>query len=129
MPTDQQIARIKARVNRYLTETAVIEKLQSGVDASNVPLNDSWSAVATDVPCRVIDPRSRMASKWMEVGQADAMVDMVRIVFAYGTEIDKDYRAIIGGRVYHVVEITDDRTDGVDVIVHAKRIRGNDDVS
>ena len=126
MPTDRQIARIKARLNRFLTETALVEKRTSIVDASNVPLDDAWTQVADDVACRVIDSKSRSHMAWMTIGQADAMVDMVRIVFAYGTAVDKDCRVTIGGRVYHVVEITDDRTDGVDVIVHAKRVRGND---
>jgi hypothetical protein len=126
MPTSQQIARIKAKLSSFLTETATIEKRIDDEDSAGVPLNDAWTLVASDVSCRVIDSRSRRSQAWQMVAQSDAMVDMYRIVFPGGTAIEQDYRCTVGSRVYHVVEVTDDRTDGVDLIVHVKRIRGND---
>lgn len=129
MPTSQQIARIKAKLLTFLTESADIDERVPGTDAAGVPGADDWQRVASDVACRVIDPRNRMSTAWQEIGQTDAMVDMVRIVFPAGTSISQDHRVIVGGRVYHVVDVTDDRTDAVDLIVHAKRIRGNDGIS
>ena len=130
MPTSQQIARIKAKLAQYLTETATISRRADSVDSAGVPVDDEFAAPhAIDVACRVIDARSRVSQAWREVAQTDAMVDMYRIVFPAGTDCTEDCRVVVGDRVYHVVAVTDDRTDGVDMQVHATRIRGNDHVS
>lgn len=130
MPTSQTIARLKAKLESFLTETCDISRREQGVDSARVPTNEVWAVPhAEGVSCRVIDARSRMSNAWREVAQTDAMVDMVRIVFPQGTDVGEDCRVVVGARVYHVVEVLDDRTDALDVLVHAKRIRGNDDVS
>ena len=125
MPTSQQIARIQAKVLRYLTETADIDRREIVQDAAGVPDEEDWDRVASDVSCRVIDA-TRGRRGWMEVAQSDAMVDAYRIVFPVGTDVTENCRVIVGSRVYHVVEVLDDRTNAVDVQVMAKRIRGND---
>lgn len=128
MPTSQQIARIQARVLRYLTETAHIDKRLSVDDGAGVPDEGDWSRVASDVACRVIDAK-RNRGGWQEVAQSDAMVDAYRIVFPVGTSVEQDHRVIVGSRVYMVVKVLDDRTSAVDLMVNVTRIRGNDGVS
>jgi len=130
MPTSQQIARMQAKLLTYLTETADIQRRVDGTDASGVPMNNAWALPhAEDVSCRVIDARARGgATAWREVAQTDMMEDMYRIVFPVGTDCDKNCRVIVGGRVYHVVAVVDDRTDAVDMQVTVKRVRGNDSV-
>ena len=129
MPTSQQIARIQAKLAQYLTETATIQRRESGEDSAGVPVEDDWQLVAENVACRVIDARSRTSQAWREVAQTDAMEDLYRIIFPVGTDCDQNCRVIVGERVYHVVAVTDDRSQAVDHQVTVKRYRGNDDVS
>jgi head-tail adaptor len=126
MPTLQQIARIQRYVSRYLTETAVIQRRGNAVDSAGVPDGDSWLLVAESVACRVIDARSQMSHAWKEVAQTDAMIHTHRVIFPVGTDVTGDCRVLVGGRVYHVVQVLNDRTDAVDMQVHVKQIEGND---
>jgi len=126
MTSSRNLAYIRQRLATFLTETATIEKRDiNAVDRLGVPVEDAFTLVSTDVACRVIDSRNRR-NGWMEIGQADAMVDMYRIVFPVGTDVEQDYRITVGARKYHVVEVVDDRSDAADRQVSVKRIRGND---
>jgi len=125
--SSRYLTAIQRRLATFLTETATIEKRDiNAIDRLGAPVENAYTLVDTGVACRVIDARSRRTESWMEVGQADAMVDMYRIIFAVGTTVEQDYRITVGDRKYQVVDMTDDRTDAADLQVTVKRIRGND---
>lgn len=129
MPISQRVARIQAKLDAFLTDTATIQKRVDVQDSAGVPGQGDWQSVGVGVKCRVIDSQSRMVDSYREIAQTDAMVNMVRIIFPVGTVCEQDHRVIVNGRVYHVVAVLDTRTDAVDMQVHAKQVRGDDDVS
>lgn len=111
MRSTRMIQQIRSVLNRWLNETATIERETETRGAYGEQLHD-WETVASDVPCRVI---GRNTQSNRSIGNQEMMVDEYRVIFETGTVLDVDYRVTVGGNVYRVIAIVDDRTDGVDV--------------
>ncbi len=111
MRTTSVIKQIRSVLNRWLNETATIERETETRGVYGEQVHD-WETVATDVPCRVI---GRNTQRNQAMSNQEMMVDEYRVIFETGTVLDVDYRVTVGGNVYRVIAIVDDRTDGVDV--------------
>jgi head-tail adaptor len=111
MRSTSVIAQIRSVLNRWLNETATIQRETETRGAYGEQLHD-WTTTATDVPCRVI---GRNTQRNQAMSNQEMMVDEYRVIFETGTVLDVDYRVTVGGNVYRVIAIVDDRTDGVDV--------------
>lgn len=111
MRTTSVIKQIRSVLNRWLNETATIERETETRGTYGEKLHD-WETVASDVPCRVI---GRNTQSNRSIGNQEMMVDEYRVIFEAGTVLNVDYRVLVGGKTYRVIEIVDDRTDGTDV--------------
>ena len=104
-------AQLQKQTNRWLTETAFIQRETETRGTYGEQLHE-WETVASDVPCRVI---GRNTQSNRSIGNQEMMVDEYRVIFEAGTVLDVDYRVLVGGKTYRVIQIVDDRTDGTDV--------------
>lgn len=108
------VTQIRSQINRWLTETATVQKLDS-VRGEYGELIQDYVTVQTSVPCRIITAGSNNTDTMEVNGNQEMMLDQYKIILPYDAELDVDYRVTVGADIYRVVSILDDRTDGVDV--------------
>jgi head-tail adaptor len=113
---------LRTTVNRWLTETATIERQTESRGVYGEQVHD-WETVASGVACRVINAGNSNAGNNQQFGNQELMMDRYKIVMPTGTVVDVDYRITVAGRVYDVVAIVDDRTDSTDVQAIVSRVR------
>ena len=113
---------LRTTVNRWLTETAIIERQTESRGVYGEQVHD-WETVASGVACRVINAGNSNAGNNQQFGNQELMMDRYKIVMPTGTVVDVDYRITVAGRVYDVVAIVDDRTDSTDVQAIVSRVR------
>lgn len=109
------IARIKARVDMFLTETCLIEAQSQASDEYGNPIPGSRVTVASNVSCRIIDLGERLQSQAVIDSDQETIVDTYRLILPAGTAIAKDQIITISGDEYDVVDLITERTDETDV--------------
>lgn len=98
-------------VNRFLTETCVIERSTQSTDALMDQV-DHWSVIEFAAKCRMITVGAGMGGDNLEmIGERDAMLDEYRLALAVGTDILADDRVHCQGKAYEVVNLETDLTD------------------
>ena len=114
-------AQLQKQTNRWLTETAFIERESDTRGIYGEQVHD-WETVALNVKCRVITSGGGRNMNEM-MGNQELMIDQYKIVLVAGTDVSVDYRITVGGHVYRVTKVMDDRTDELDVHVLVERER------
>lgn len=112
------LSQLRRTANQWLKESCTIERQTEDRGAFGEQIHD-FETVATDVPCRVINGGQSNTADSQMFGNQEVMLDQYRIVMPAGTVVDVDYRVTVGGRVYNVTAVTDDRTDATDTQVLA----------
>jgi hypothetical protein len=115
-------ARIEAWVAQFLTDVCEIQRSVTTAGALGEPV-ESWSVVASDVPCRMIGAGSASGTATRDVGAQEAMVEMYRLVLPLGTVVGVDTRVVVAGATYEVVRVQDGLTSAVDVQAWVVRVR------
>ena len=115
-------AMLQRETNKWLTETCTLLKRQHATGPEGAPVEE-YQAVAT-LPCRIITETQGARGVSEAVAARETITDSYRVVLPAGTLIDDKHRIERGGFTYEVVGILDKRTDGNEVQVRARRMRG-----
>lgn len=119
---NSQIAAMIQRITeQYLTETCTLQKRVQQTNAVGVAI-ETFENTET-LACRIITETAGGRGIAQEMAGRETLTDAYRIVLPAGTSIGDDYRVVSGGYTYEVVGILDQRTDGNDVQVRARRMR------
>lgn len=113
---------VRRSVNGMLTERCTIERETGTTGLFGEPVQ-SWSAVAEDVPCRLITVGRRNSSETQVIGSRESVVDAFRLICPQDTAFAVDDRVSVGGRRYQVVTVEDDLTDAAYVAAIVVRER------
>ena len=122
MIPQSMIKQLRKTTNRWLTETAVIERESNTRGSYGQQIHD-WETVASDVACRVITAGTSSSASNQTLSNQEIMIDKYKIVLQAETEVNVDYRITVGGHQYRVIAVMDDRTDELDVHVLAYKER------
>lgn len=116
------VNRLKVNLNKWLQETATIQKPTEvrGVFGERI---EGYQTVATNVPCRIIDTTSMGSNSKELVSNQEILIDRYTVVLPSETLIDVDYLVIVGDKTYRIININDNRTNKLDVQATAERER------
>ena len=112
---------LQTTTNKWLTERATIQRQLQTRGSFGEQIHD-WTVVGSNIDCRVITIGNNSNAS-DTVGNQEVMLDTYKIVLRAGTDIGVDDLISVGGRVYRVTRINDDRTDELDINVLVERER------
>jgi len=106
-------ARIQTALERFLTETCVIEEQMVTTDRYG-GMALAGRVVASGVRCRVITETRMSGTDTREVGSAEALIERMKLVVPAGTALGANQRVTVNGAVYQIVSVLVTHTDAVD---------------
>jgi hypothetical protein len=115
-PTQLTVLRNIAYKN--LDSSALIER--STEVENDFGTNESWTIVATDVPCWIRG--TTVPSSLSDVAMRIAVIGTFRIHFQVGTDIQLNDRLTIGGEQFYVIDMNVENTIQIFTTAMAKRV-------
>ncbi|MEQ9027565.1 MAG: head-tail adaptor protein [Aggregatilineales bacterium] len=117
---------IERRLETFLNQTCDIQREDDARGEYGERIH-IWTTVASAVACRVVSVNSSSTSSESAMsGRQETIVDTYKLILPNGTTVGVDYRVIVGGQTFDVVNVFDRWTDRMDTQVLIKRARGED---
>ncbi len=106
----QVLAYIRRVTGETMTDTCTIEEASHTPDSMG-GTSISWTEVATDAPCRIIQAGDQNRSQAMMAAEQETIRHLYKLIVAYDGELGVDMRVTCGGIVYDVVQVETALTD------------------
>lgn len=111
--SDAQLAVMRSQVETMLPDTAVIQSKSLASDGAG-GWNETWSAVTGGtVSCRMDPLRLREAIRL--VGEQERLRELYQLTTPHDAPLDVDYRVVVGGETYSVIQLDTDHSWNVSV--------------
>jgi hypothetical protein len=112
---------LRAAVERYMTETCVIEAQQPALGKYREE-RAVWQVVYADLKCRVITVGNRTNNELVLVSERKSIREQYKLIVPYDTALSLNQRVTVNGQTYTIINILTERTDAVDAQAFMERV-------